>query len=118
MCSARPLIVLYICVKFRELISNGFQLAERACVHGRNGYVQCSEAITPKGGRPELRFMCPARRLIVIYIGENILDGITVMERTRMMEALISDSITIPSPLFVAGHKNIALATTKTRDSY
>ena len=43
MCSARRLIVLYICMKFRENISNGFKLTERTRVHGRNGYVQCSK---------------------------------------------------------------------------
>ena len=43
MCSAHRLIVLYICVKFCENISNGFQLTERTRVHGRNGYVQCSK---------------------------------------------------------------------------
>ena len=43
MCSACRLIVLYICVKFRENISNGFQFTERTWVHGRNGYVQCSK---------------------------------------------------------------------------
>ena len=36
--------------------------------------------------------MCSACRLIVIYIcvkfGENVSDGIRVMERTQMMEAL------------------------------
>ena len=41
MCSALRLIVLYICVNFRENISKGFQLTEWTRVHGRNGYVQC-----------------------------------------------------------------------------
>ena len=49
-------------------------------------------AITPKVGKPEVRFMCFAHRLIVLYINvkfrENIQDGIRDMERTRMMEAL------------------------------
>ena len=39
--------------------------------------------------------MCSVRRLIVFYIcvkfGENISDGIRVMERTRMMEAMTTD---------------------------
>ena len=41
-------------------------------------------AITPKVGKPELQFMCLACRLMVLYIcvkfGENISDGIRVME--------------------------------------
>ena len=43
-------------------------------------------AITPKVSKPELWFICSARRLIVLYIymmfGENISDGIRVIERT------------------------------------
>ena len=61
MCFAWRLIVLCICVKFRENISNGFQLRERTRVHMLNIYVK---------------------------FGENISDGIRLMERTRMMEAL------------------------------
>ena len=49
-------------------------------------------AITPKVGSPELRFMCSARRLRVLYIcvkfRENITNGIIVTERTRNYEAL------------------------------
>ena len=48
--------------------------------------------ITPKVGRAELKFMCFACRLIVLYFfvkfGENILDGIKVMEQTQMTKAL------------------------------
>ena len=46
--SASCLILLYICVKFRENISNGFQLTEWARVHGKNGYVQCSKGNNSK----------------------------------------------------------------------
>ena len=49
-------------------------------------------AITPKVDKPESRFMCSARRLIVLYIyvkfDENISDGMRVMEWTRMTKAL------------------------------
>ena len=79
-------MVFYICEKFHNIISNGFQLTERIRVHNRNGYVQCSKGITPKVGKPELKFMCFACRLIVLYIcvtfRENISDGLRVMERT------------------------------------
>ena len=43
MCSAHCLLVLYICVKFRENITNGIRVMERTRVHGRNGYIQCSK---------------------------------------------------------------------------
>ena len=49
-------------------------------------------AITPKGGKRELRFMCSARRLIEIFIclkfRENISDGTRAVDRIRMIEAL------------------------------
>ena len=48
MCSVCRFIVLYICVKFHENISNGFQLTEQTQVHGRNGYVQCSKGNNSK----------------------------------------------------------------------
>ena len=48
-----------------------------------------------KVGKPELWVICSARRLIVLYIyvkfRENISDDISVMERTRMMEALTDE---------------------------
>ena len=48
--------------------------------------------VSPKVGKPELRFMCPACCLKVLYIcvkfHENISDSTRVMERTQMMEAL------------------------------
>ena len=70
-----------------------FNLAtERTQVHDRNGYVQCSKGYNSEIGKPELQFMFSACRLIVLYIcvkfRENISDGIWVMERTRIMEAL------------------------------
>ena len=40
MCSALCLMVLYICVKFRENIKNGIRVIEWTPVHGRNGYFQ------------------------------------------------------------------------------
>ena len=46
-------------------------------------------AITPKVDKPELWFICSARRLRVAYTCvKNISDGIRIMEQTRMMEAL------------------------------
>ena len=57
-------------------------------------------AVTPKVGKPELEFMCSARRLIVLYIcvefRENISDGIRVIERTRMIEALTDGWTVVP----------------------
>ena len=93
MCSARRLIVLYIYVKFPENISNSFQLTERTRYYMvEMAMFNVKRAITPKVDKPELRFMCSARRLMVLYIyvkfGENISDNIRIMEWIRMMEAL------------------------------
>ena len=79
-----------ICVRFHGNISNGFQLIERTCVHGRNGYVQCSKgnAITRNVGKPELRLIGSVCGLMVLFIcvkvRENITNCIRVMERTRV----------------------------------
>ena len=77
------LFVFFICEKFHNNISNGFQLTEWAQVHGRNGYGQY---------KPELWFMCSACHRIVLYIcirfRENILNGIRVMEQTLMIDTL------------------------------
>ena len=87
-CSTRRLIILYICMKFRENITKCIRVMERTRVYGRNGYVHSS-----KGNSSVSRqTMCSAHRLMVIYRGvkfrENISNGFRVMERTRNYEAL------------------------------
>ena len=51
--------------------------------------VNTKRAITPKVGKPKLRFMCSARRLMVfnacVKFHENMLSGFKVMERTRKL---------------------------------
>ena len=48
--------------------------------------VNTHRAITPNIGKPELRFMCSARRLMVFNVcvkfHENMSSGFKVMERT------------------------------------
>ena len=41
-------MVLNICVKFHENISNGFDVTERTQVCGRNGNFQCSKGSNSK----------------------------------------------------------------------
>ena len=54
--------------------------------------INVQRVITLYVDKPELRFMCSAHRLIVLYIivkfSENITNGIRVMERTRNYDAL------------------------------
>ena len=51
--------------------------------------VNIQRAITPKVEKPELRFMCSARRLIVfdvcVKFHENMSNGFKVMERTQKL---------------------------------
>ena len=51
--------------------------------------VNTQRAITPKIGKPELRFLCSARRLMVFNVSvkfiENMSSGFKVMERTRKL---------------------------------
>ena len=83
---------MYICVKFHENISNGFQLTERTRAHGRNGYFQCSKGNNSRLGSLKSLFMHSVRRLMVIYNSVkflvNISNGIRFTKRTRMSKAL------------------------------
>ena len=49
--------------------------------------VNTQRAITPKVGKPEIQFMCSARRLMVFIVcvkfHENMSSGFKVMEQTR-----------------------------------
>ena len=51
--------------------------------------VNTQRTITPKVGKPELQFMCSARRLMVFNVcvkfHENMLSGFKVMERTQKL---------------------------------
>ena len=51
--------------------------------------VNTQRAITPKVGKPELLFMCSARRLMALNIcvkfHENMSSGFKVMERTQKL---------------------------------
>ena len=85
MCSARRLMVFNVCVKFHENMSRGFKVMEKT----RN-IVNTQRAITPKVEKPELWFMCSARRLMVFNVcvkfHENMSRGFkVVMEGTRKL---------------------------------
>ena len=105
MCSAGSLMVLYICLRFHENISNGFQLTEQTRVNLSNGFqlteqtrvqyhkqyqlrsgqkymaemamLNIQMVITPKAGKPELLFMCSASPLMVLYISVKFREKIT-----------------------------------------
>ena len=64
----------------------------KMAIVNRNGCVQCSKSNNSKSRKSELLLISSARRLRVLYntvkFRENISDGIKVMERIRMIEAL------------------------------
>ena len=101
MSSARRLIILYISITFHENILNGFQVIERTGLRDgrtdrRSGHeftnvefqreIQCNS----KTVRTRLRFLCSARRLMMLYISvklhENILNGFQVILRTGLRD--------------------------------
>ena len=65
-----------------------FNLQSRHAYMVEMAIFNVQRAITPKGGNPELCFICSALRLMVLYICvkfcENITNCIRVMERTRV----------------------------------
>ena len=67
-------MVFNVCVKFHENMSDGLKV-----MAGDTKIVTTQRAITPKVGKPELRFLCSARRLMVFNIcvkfHENMLRG-------------------------------------------
>ena len=68
-------MVFNVCVKFQENMSSSFKVMERI-----------RQLLTHKVEKPELRFMCSARRRMVFNVcvkfHENMLSGFKVMERT------------------------------------
>ena len=77
-------MVFNVCVKFHENMSSSFK-----------GYgadtkiVNTQRAITPTVGKPRLRFMCSACRLmafnVCVKFHENMSSSFKVMERTRKL---------------------------------
>ena len=82
--SACRVMLFNVCVKFHENMSSGFKVVERT-----RKIVNTQRAITPKVGKPELRFMCSARCLMVFNVcvkfHENMSSVFKVMERTQKL---------------------------------
>ena len=65
-------MVLNVCVKFHEDISNGFDVTEWTGICGRNGiFFNVQRAITPKVRNPDLRFLCSACCVICVKFHEK-----------------------------------------------
>ena len=77
-----------ICVKFHENMSSCFKVMEKTQKLLRDTHTHKKKE-NYKVGKPELRFLCSACRLIVFNVcvkyHENVPSGFKVMERTRKL---------------------------------
>ena len=65
--SVHCLMVLHTCEKFHNNILTAFNAQSRYGYMGEMAMFSVQRAITPEVGRPELRFMCSACRLILVF---------------------------------------------------
>ena len=84
MCSVSCVMVFNICVMFQENMSSSFKVMERT----RKLLTQ-DRALSPKVGKPELRFMCSACNLMVFNIcvkfHEHMSSSFKLMEWTQKL---------------------------------
>ena len=77
--------MLYICAKFREIISNGIKVIEWT----QFLYGKLQRGIIPQEMQVERPFLISARRLVMLYIStkfrEIISNGFKVIEWTRFL---------------------------------
>ena len=75
--------------KFHHDILNDFRVTERTRLECKFCFFPFQRAITRKICNPELRFLCSARRLMLVNIPvkfhRDILNGFRVTERTRFV---------------------------------
>ena len=67
-------MAFYICVKFYEIITNGFQSTVWTRVYVRNHYLLCSFGQQPR--KPELWFVCSGRFLMVFHMSVKFHENI------------------------------------------
>ena len=100
--SACRLMLVNICMKFHEGTLNGFWVTEQTRPYRKIYYFQFQRAITPKICNPKLRFLCSARRFMLLYIyvkfHENISNGFWVTERTRFCDRQMDRAKTMSLP--------------------
>ena len=68
-------MMLYISMKCHENILKGFQVIEWT----QNDHCQFQRGITTKLYRQEFRFLCSARRLMMLYISMKFHDNILIV---------------------------------------
>ena len=73
--------MLYICEKFHDNISNGFQLTVQISVHGRNGYIHWSKGNSSKSRQTKVKVhefcMSSHSALHCLKFLKNISDGLS-----------------------------------------
>ena len=80
LCTAHHIMVIHICKKFQENISNSFQVTER--IHILQKWL-VQRAKTPKVGKPELRFISSTNR---VKFHQNMWKGFQLTERTLVLD--------------------------------
>ena len=83
-------MLVNICMTFHEGILNRFLVTQRTRSYRKIYYFQFQRAITPKIRHPELRLLCSACRLMLLYtcvkFHENISNRFGVTEQTRFCD--------------------------------
>ena len=88
LCYAHCLMMLYIYVKFRKISRTLSELWSGHEYMVEMAMFNVQRAIIPKVGKPKLRFMCSAHRLIVVYIAVKFRENIKmVSERIKNSKA-------------------------------
>ena len=89
LCSAHPIIVLYIRMKFHENISNDFEDIECTHVYGGNGHFQYSKSNNSKSRKTRVTvhvFCMSSHRVnICVKFHENMSSDFKVLERTQKL---------------------------------
>ena len=105
LCSAHPIIVFYICMKFHENISNDFEDIERTHVYGGNGHFQYSKGNNSKSmkTRVTVHIFCMSFHGVNICVKfhENMSSGFKVIEQTQK---LLTDTHTQKRKLYTPLH--------------
>ena len=105
LCSAHPIIVFYICMKFHENISNDFKDIEQTHVYGGHGHCQYSKGNNSKSRktRVTVHVFCMSSHgaNICVKFHENMPSCLKVMKRTQK---LLTDTHTQNRKLYTPLH--------------
>ena len=84
LCFANCIMVIYICIKFQENISNSFQVTERTQIYYRNHYFQSSKGHNSKSRltRVTVLVFCTLSHDTFLKFHQNLWNGFQLIEQT------------------------------------